>query len=538
MAYNNPHPPFPAPDAPTRETLCDLGCIERFTPKRLRDNELFKMIDYLGCYQDNMWTDEELLFYLQELEEFFRRDLSGGDQLLNWYSLISWLEANKYTWVEYGVAGLGSDDFFSRYDLSLKDIWVSMSKANGDEINERSFEFYEWFLRPYIGTNLIQRKLLEKLEIDGQVIDWYENKGIPNSYSFLMDEYPGDEKARLLIINSKLLKNAESILISLRDSRCPTRFLLSDGGVLDRDFLSDIISNRFEGVNICFQRYSGFYVGLFSYFDFDTFVRKLVTKVTGARVFYFDSKELSGDLDLDGLSERMVFETKTNIWPTTFVQLMPAYVGNSDKWSYPTTWEDHFIWGSEEITNLVRTRLPYEESFEGRGWTRDADWQRWTDWHGEQNSSWRYNKPPLGERDYYENRNFIPTYEPSSGNSLYAVVVKSKNTQEGVSDVFNNRKQMVRYWDVWELSENEFISPNPDQEPKKELFIRFQHTRTPNTFKVDYDVNVISENLQEEIKNETKELIAYWDTYPLSNREVLSGRDSNTFVYFNHTRVN
>ena len=247
-SYRNPHPAFPADETQLSSSDCDLGCIERFTPKRLRKNPLFKHVDYLSCFFENRWSDIEMLRYLEELRTFYRKNLNFGDQFLNWYTLISWLEASGFSWDNaVGKAfGIDNEDFYSRYDLSTKDIWLSMSAANGKAFNESGFDYYQWMIDPYIGTNLIQRKIIEKLDLDAVVVDWYENKNIINAYNFTMKDFPGWEKAKLLIINSKLMKNAESILISLRDENCPHRLLLSDGGHLDRDFLSDISAQKLK----------------------------------------------------------------------------------------------------------------------------------------------------------------------------------------------------------------------------------------------------------------------------------------------------
>jgi len=476
--FNNPHPAFPAELSAEQTSICDLGCYERYMPKKLRSNELFKQIDYLGCHGDNQWTDDEMFAYLEELSTFFRKSLNFGTQILNWYSLINWLQASQFTWESSSTGfGIDDDDFYSRYDLSTKDIWLSMSAANGNTFNESGFNYFQWMIDPYIGTNLIQRKIIEKLELDAVVVDWYDNKNIINAYSFVMDNFPGWEKAKLIIINSKLMKNAESILISLRDERCPHRLLLSDGGHLDRDFLSDISAQKFEGVHICFQRYKSVIVDLFTPIA-DDFIRYEVLSTHMYLIDYFASYSLSVNLQLDGLADRTVFSTKTNIWPTKFVQLLPAVHGNNSNWSPNKTWEDHYDWMSVNITNLIRNYLPYEEDWEGQGWPQDEDWQRWRDWSGRLNADWKYNKPNTSadpRRDYYENPNYPPTYEPATGISLYRPIIQFDRNSIGVGNVQNNKSQIINFWDEFFLSDNEFISPATDQLPVKYIITRFTH---------------------------------------------------------------
>lgn len=539
--YNNPHPPFPAPEVLPRDTICELGCIERYTPKKLREVDLFKKIDYLSCYYEDAWTDEELRRYLMELEEFFRKSLSGNLQILDWYSLLSWLEITESTWenAASGNFGIDNEDFYSRYDLSLQEIWLSMSAANGEEVNPEGFRYFEWMLKPYIGTNLIQRKILEKLDIEGQVVDWYENKSIINGYSFVMENFPGWEKARLLIINSKLLKNAESILVSLRDSRCPTRLLLSDGGHLDRDYLSDITALKFEGVHICFQRYWKYLVNFFSFSEIDHFIRKTYSSDHMYLVDYFRTVELSEDLQLDGLSDRTVFITKTNFWPTKQIHLLPAYAGVGSRWGSNVTWEDHYMWGNIDITNLVRTVLPYEGLFVGEGWPDDVTWERWADWHGEQNSSWRYRKPNPEQdprRDYFENPNYMPTYEPSSGLSLYRPIINFSSRRTDVEGIDNNRSQIINFWDEFTLSRNEFLSPSDDRQPVKQKLVYFDHKPDPTEFTIDYSVSFIHDNLSVENIQSNHYVVAFWDDYAMSSTKELSPNEENQTIAYSENK--
>ena len=430
-------------------------------------------------------------------------------------------------------------------NLSTKDIWLSMSAANGNTFNESGFDYWQWMIDPYIGTNLIQRKIIEKLELDTMVVDWYDNNNIINAYSFVMENFPGWEKAKLIIINSKLMKNAESILISLRDERCPHRLLLSDGGHLDRDFLSDISAQTFEGVHICFQRYKEVIVDVFGALS-DNLIRFEIESTHMYLVDYFASYSMSENLQLDGLADRTVFTTKTNIWPPRFIQLLPADHGSGTAWSQSKTWEDQYNWSSMDITNLIRNFLPYEEDWAGQGWPQDETWERWRDWSGRLNNSWHYNKPSTASdprRDYYENPNYPPTYEPAGGLSLYRPIIRSQKSFESVQDVLSNRSQIVNFWDEFLLSESEYLSPTPTQLPGKEPIARWNHGTTGKGFLFDVVLGaVVWDHFSDENINKSASSVDYWNTYTMSGNKSIStpmtmAAEDYEFVGYNHNRI-
>lgn len=448
----NPHSAYVATASEVTEE-CDVGCVEKFIPKHLRENPLYEKVSQLMCYYENAWTDAELREYLTALEDFYRTGF-GGLQLLNWYSVINWIEAGDFTWND-DVADTGfSDDFYNKYSLSTQDIWLSLSAANKEEFNEDGFKYYSWFLEPYIGTSLIQKKLLEKLEdTDGTLVDWYETGGIINSYSFQFDEFPGWEKAKVLIIGSKLLKNAESILLSLKDENCPNRFILSHSH-LDTDYLSDITAMQFEGVTICFQRYESRSVSdLMDLFD----VRKTYIKEHAKLIDYFIIRRLSVDFVLDELQENKIYATRTPERPGRFVQLMPAWMPFNNTWSAGVTWEDHYDWTSIIVTNLVRNSLDKERF--PLTWTTADVWSRWIGWEGDP-AEWIYNKPPANVEEYYVDRNFITGFEPETERSLYKVMIHSNKIRDfdPEANATSNRSTIVNYWvEETQMSENLFM---------------------------------------------------------------------------------
>lgn len=455
MALINPHPAYSTTETEVQNASCEIGCVEKFIPKHLRENELFKKVSSLMCYYENAWTDAEIRKYLYVMEEFYRSQLTNGDfQILNWFSLMDWIEAGNYNWTDEILTDEFSSDFYQKYSLSTKDIWLSMSAANDEQFNEDGFNYYSWFLEPYVGTNLLQRKLLEKIDgVDGQVIDWYNTNGITNSYSFQFAEFPGWEKAKVLIIGSRLLKNAESILLSLKDENCPDRFLLSHS-FLDTDYLSDITALQFEGVTICFQRFVDEYINN----TLDLFrIGRDYTKEHEELINYFIIRKLSDDFVLDELQENKIYFTHTQMRPVKFIQLLPAWMPWNNTWSAGVTWEDHYDWQSIIITNHVRNYLDKERN--PLYWSAADVWGRWVGWEGDP-AEWTYNKPAASRNEYYENGNFITGFEPSTKRSLYKTLTFSKKTRQFLADidVDNNRSRIINFWlTESQLSENLYL---------------------------------------------------------------------------------
>jgi len=538
----NPHPAYHAYGA-TINTQCDLGCVERYMPKNMRDTPLFVKIGELMCRYENTWSDLDLKMYLDTIDDFYRTG-AGGFKILNWYSLLSWIDASAFNWeVNYIGTDFSGDDFYSKYPLSTKDIWLSFSAANDNAFDEEGFNYYTWFLEPYVGTNLIQRKLLEKLEgIDGEIIDWYQNDNIINAYSFQFKEFPGWEKTKILIIGSKLLKNAESILISIKDENCPNRFILSHS-FLDTDYLSDITALRFEGVNICFQRYVDGEVPQYA----DLFrIQKFYTKWHTEIIDYYHTKKLSIDFEMDDLVENKIYGTHTPDRPGRFVQMLPAWVPQgTNTWEAGVTWEDHYDWRSVLVTNLVRNFLDKER--EPLFWT-DADvWGRWIGWTGDP-EEWVYNKPPSGQAEYYEDRNFITGFGPTSGRSLYQPIIFSKRQRvyDESASVFSGKNRIINYW----LSEDELSKTLILDETRLKV-IYSEKTRedtSRHTFEnielwgdvpyVDgitdpYEVTVFSFNLSE---HENDKVVHYWDVLRYSDNLLLD--DKPTRIAYSENNVN
>ena len=528
----NPHPAYHSYTG-TISDGCEMGnCVERFIPKNMRGTPLFDKIGELMCRYENTWSDLDLKMYLQTIDDFYRTG-TGGFKVLNWYSLMSWLEASEFNWTDNfaGGNGVGEEDFYSKYSLSTKDIWLSFSAANDNAFDEEGFNYYTWFLEPYVGTNLIQRKLLEKLDgIDGEVIDWYDNYNIINAYSFQFKEFPGWEKTKILIIGSKLLKNAESILISIKDANCPNRFILSHS-FLDTDYLSDITALRFEGVDICFQRFVDGVVPQYA----DLFrIQKFYTKWHTEIIDYYHIKKLSVDFEMDDLVENKIYGTHTPDRPGRFVQMLPAWMPQgSNTWEAGVTWEDHYDWRSVTVTNLVRNFLDKER--EPLFWT-DADvWGRWIGWTGDP-EEWVYNKPPSSQAEYYEDRNFITGFGPTSGRSLYEPIIFSRRQRiyDESASVFSGKKRIINYW----LTEDE-LSKSLILDDTRVKVIYSEKTRedTSNHYynvvtiwgnvpytvgaSVPYELTVFDFNLSEH-KNDT--LVHYWDVLRYSDNLILDDK--------------
>jgi len=551
----NPHSAYVA-SASEPLAKCEIGCVEKFIPKHLNDNPLFEKISYLMCYYENAWTDAEIRQYLSSAKEFYRTRL-GNSQVLNWFSLISWIEAQPNNWSDsfynngfgdIGSAG-SSQDFYQKYSLSTKDIWLSFSSVNQSPFNEDGFNYYGYFIEPYIGTNLIQRKLLEKLELDnGEVIDWYNAQGIINSYSFQLEEFPGWDKTKILIIGSRLLKNAESILLSVKDKNCPNRFILSHS-FLDMDYLSDITALQFEGVTICFQRYREDGIPSVDLFK----INKLYTKIHYELINYFIIRRLSVDLILDELLENKIFRTHTPNRKGKFVQLLPAWIPFNNTWSHAVTWEDHYDWQSIIVTNLIRKVI--EKEREPLYWTTQDIWGRWIGWEGDP-AEWIYNKPPLNRNDYYENSNFIAGFEPESGKSLFKPLVFSNKVREFLYwlDVDNPNQEIIRYWtEDFSLSETLF----QDEPRSKTVYsnkIRWTPTNNYNQEIIRYwteDFSLSETLFQDEprsktvysnkirevtITNYNQEIIRYWtEDFSLSETLFQDEPRSKT-VFIKHTQ--
>lgn len=520
----NIHPVFEGTPLPSPQVACAMDCVEKFIPKTQRKSPIFQKVNSLLCHYDNAWSDEEMRIYLTEIEEFFRSGAGTDFIILNWYSLLNWIQAGEYNWERAYTAGSFNSDFYSRYSMSTQDIWLSLSKTNDEAFNEDGFKYYEHFLNPYVGTNLIQRKLLEKVRgVDGEIIDWYQNGNITNAYSFQFAEFPGWDKAKVLIIGSKLLKNAESILISLKDENCPNRFILSHS-FLDTDYLSDITSLRFEGVNICFQRYvSGNLTGFLDLFR----IQKIYTKEHAQLIDYYIIRRLSDTLFLDDLLENRIYRTRTPDRPGRFVQLLPAWIPWENKWSAGVTWEDHYDWQGILIQRWVRMNMDNAEGVIPN-WTSTDVWERWVNFTGNDIlGDWFYNKPPASRNSYYEDRNHITGFGPDSGQSLYKPYIFSSKTRffDEDANTFSGKKKVVLYW----FNEDK-TSENLELDGASTKFVFSQKTREDSSNYVKKivdlgDLDVLEFNSTEHTNDAN---VNYWTELMYSENLLLDDEHNRT----------
>lgn len=438
---------------PSRNYEPTAHCVLPFIPYRLRDNEFYKRVNSLICLQDELFTDAEIRTYLDEAPEFVRTGLFSSYINLNWFSESTWKQVSDYNWFD-NYASSGED--FAPRDLIPRvpneQIWSNISRVNGEEHNEEGFKIWNQFVEPYGGTNLIQRQLLKSLRLDGTVLDWYEDLTPINTYSFLFDEFPGWDKTEVLIKASKVLKNAESKLTSVKDENCPHALILSQGGALDTDYLSDIYGEKFHDTYICFQRFVNDNFEVFSQFS----AKYLCTKFRDEQINYWSQDFLSDNLILSEINFNKIFGTHASILPGTFVQLLPGYIKNlENEWQYGVTWEDHFTWRDVHITNLTRTRMyrdtPMDWTYINPVTGLTQTWETWATWEGDvDETQWVHNRPCTGA-DCIINRNFIPLYEPVTERSLYEVLMFKTYTStfDPDADILIAREYIVQMWDPY-----------------------------------------------------------------------------------------
>ena len=213
---------------------------DRFLPYNLREVPFYKVVNNLIHAKDDLWTDDELESYFNvytPYEDYFVSNSSTKETL--------------YT-----------KDFYESYPATSADIWYEASKLNNHEINKDGVKFWEFIMDPYLGTNLIQQKLIEKVEVqNGTVIEWWEANNLVNTYTLKMDFYPGDEKVRFLIQSSLKMKNIESKLTSVTDSECPSALRLNIGE-LNLKRLNGNYTNYYFDIGLCFSTNSELWYGL------------------------------------------------------------------------------------------------------------------------------------------------------------------------------------------------------------------------------------------------------------------------------------
>lgn len=531
-------------------------------PTNLQKLDIFKRIGDLMCRNkgENSYTESDMLDYLDRIEPYvlLRDGLGVKRTELNWYSYYNWNETGNTTWNQPKkfVSQLGSSSNSILYQTEISKTYDDLMSAKDLEFNKYGFGFWQNMIDPYIGTNLIQRKILEILGIkssyykfefhkiqfyikniqkqvfikddktfsvtfpkglikehflteaqinlkahfyDGKksyleivdlggiksngevklnkldigevkffpidfsilddydlstykpneidynnrdyralnpdefitisgyvkeyerpytqesgIIDWYQTNLPINTYDILLDQYPGDEKARALISSSIDFKNIESKLTTVKDINCANRMVLSEGSRLDYDRISDLYGSDFMGVKLCFQRYADDYINFEKSFDSDLLVNSDTSKIIltwcapglsdtkliddGIDEFYWNSltqeeKDEIGDIFVP--RNKLCFDYIYRTYDSSreqFVQLLPAYNYTNDSWSAATTWEDVFDWKTVIIDKLIGRALGVEGVI---NWSNQYRWSDDFRWNGHKRS-YHYDKPYTG----------------------------------------------------------------------------------------------------------------------------------------------
>ncbi len=409
-------------------------CILPLLPVNLQELDLYQRLNELICIQDDNWTDDEYKHYLEETNALQRASLTGSGGTLTWFSMESWSEMTEASWSQpdFGGGPNLSDLGELTPVIPTGSMWNNISNVNGNDFNEEGFNIWSHVLNPYMGTNLIQRILLETLQLEGEVVDWYDDFLPINYYSFLMPEFPGWEKLEALVDTSNLIKNAESKLASVKDSNCKNRLLLSHG-FLDLDYLSDIYGETYKDAFLCFENISQV---LYSFSDEypDPYLQKRVNRYTdGGIQRFWEIFELSDSLFLDWGTANKIYRTYTHDHTAIYyktVQLFPTVIEDvNNLWMHGKTWEDYYTWTNLNINELIRQKV-LDTGLDPK-WSASRDWEGNLTWTGDLDA-WEYHKPGCSRCECTCDQHFIPGFEAESGNSLYDTLVFSKNTSEAV----------------------------------------------------------------------------------------------------------
>lgn len=400
------------------------NCVLHLLPVNLQKLDIYNRVNELICNQDELFSDNDILDYLTRAGTIVRTSLSPNAHEITWDSPLTWEETIDATWNDpntYTSSTIDSNPMSDEFELFK--LYQDIAIVNGGAISETGFQFWEHFITPYIGTNIVQRVLLDSLRIEGKVNDWYDNFTAVNTYDFVIDEFPGWDKAGILIEGSRLLKNAESKLTSLKDTNCVPRLQLSDGGRLDNELLSDIATEDYKGVKICFQHFNSNFLNVSD----DDIVSFDVLSETAKQLFYWETQTLSHNLYLDEPAANKLYRTNTPERLGKFVQMLPAYLWG-DGWAPEVTWESHVSWVGPLIEGLVRLEIGKTSII----WTPTLTWTDDLEWAGDP-TDWYYNKP-CTLNDCIEDRNFIPGFGPSDGASLYNLIVFGTQTTTNIDD--------------------------------------------------------------------------------------------------------
>lgn len=220
------------------------NCHESYLPRNLKEIPLYSNVNELLHMYDNSWSDSELLGYFDKYENYDR------------YFIGSLGDKDK----------LYTKDFYESYPADINDIWYEAGKLNDKEVFREGVDFWKFILEPYMGTNLIQKKVLQKIDVrytdpfgvvgeHGTVIEWWEVDNLINTYTLKMEKYPGDEKLIFLAQASLKIKNISSKLSSITDSACPTALRL-DIGAMNVKRLNGNLINYYFDIGICFAGFN------------------------------------------------------------------------------------------------------------------------------------------------------------------------------------------------------------------------------------------------------------------------------------------
>lgn len=406
--------------------MADKNCVLPLLPVNLQKLDIYQRINDLLCNQDDIWTDDELLDYLTRSGTIVRSSLTPNAVEITWGSAITWEESLEATWNDpntYESSTVENNPLDKEKDLFQ--IFKSISNVRGKTISETGFLMWEHMIKPYVGTNLIQRVLLDTLGVTGRVNDWYNNYTSINTYDFVLSEFPGWDVADVLIDASKKLKNAESKLTSLKDENCVPRLELSNGGRLNNELLSDVATGEYKDVFICFHRITDIFVDV----DFDDLnVNHDVHREANKRLWFFERQYLSDNLFLDNPPPNKLYRTYEHGRPGRYVQMFPAYLWGDSTWMQKVTWESHYKWTGPQIEGLVRLEIGKNPII----WAPEYLWSDDLEWRGDPDD-WLFNRP-CTLNECIEDRNFIPGFGPSDGKSLYNVLIFAEHTRVNIED--------------------------------------------------------------------------------------------------------
>lgn len=201
--------------------------IKKWLPLNLQKAEYFDVVSELISYGDTKYDDKLLMNRIDE-SLYINRSITGE-------------ELYAFDWWDSDMAS--SSD--------IQGVFEDIANIN----NAPAEYFSPWvnLIEPYVGTESIQQLIIDSLNLNGYISNWYDTYGAVNTYDIILDEFPGWDIVKVLIESSTKLKNIESKLKTIRDNNC-AEALRFDIGRLNIDKLSGSVSDTFLGVGLCFFR--------------------------------------------------------------------------------------------------------------------------------------------------------------------------------------------------------------------------------------------------------------------------------------------